>query len=76
MNISSEDVFTCITDYGIDELSYKLEEYIEQYIAYKDLNHSIAASKALEIISKGIVTGIYINIRLCSMNLRTIALQV
>ena len=33
MNISSEDVFTCITDYGIDELSYKLEEYIEQYIA-------------------------------------------
>ena len=53
MNISSEDVFTCITDYGIDELSYKLEEYIEQYIAYKDLNHSIAASKALEIISKG-----------------------
>lgn len=30
-----------------------MEEYIEQYIAYKDLNHSIAASKALEIISKG-----------------------
>lgn len=53
MNISSEDVFTCITDYGIDELSYKLEEYIEQYITYQDLNHSIAASKALEIISKG-----------------------
>lgn len=53
MNISSEDVFTCITDYGIDALSYKLEEYVEQYIENQDLSRSIAASKALEIISKG-----------------------
>ena len=29
MNISSEDIFTCITDYGIDALSYKLEKCIE-----------------------------------------------
>lgn len=53
LNISSEDIFTCITDYGIDALSYKLEEYVKQYIANQDLNRSIAASKALEIISKG-----------------------
>lgn len=53
MNISSEDIFTCITDYGIDALSYKLEEYVEQYIANQDLSHSISASKALDIISKG-----------------------
>ncbi|WP_373233857.1 NACHT domain-containing protein [Bacteroides thetaiotaomicron] len=53
VNISPEDVFTCITDYGIDTLSYKLEEYVEQYIANQSLSNSIAASKALDIISKG-----------------------
>lgn len=53
MNISSDDVFTCITDYGIEVLSYKLEKYIEQYIANQDFNHSVAASKALDIISEG-----------------------
>lgn len=52
MNISSDDICMCITDYGIDALHYKLEEYIEQYIECPDLNHSIAASKALDIISK------------------------
>lgn len=54
MDISSEDIFTCITDYGIDALSYKLEKSIEQYVAnQQDLSHSIAASKALDIISEG-----------------------
>lgn len=54
MNISSDDIFTCITDYGIDALSYKLEEFIAQYISnQEDLGRRIAASKALDIISEG-----------------------
>ena len=53
MNISTEDVLTCITDYGIDALSYKVEEYIEQYKANQDFSHSIAASKALALVSEG-----------------------
>lgn len=53
MNISPDDICTCISDYGIDALYYKLEEYIEQYIKHPDLDHHIPASNALEIISKG-----------------------
>lgn len=53
MIISSDSVFTCITDYGIDALSYKLEEYIEDYIEDQDLSHSFAASKSLKLISEG-----------------------
>jgi hypothetical protein len=53
MNISSDSVFACITDYGIDALSYKLEEYIEDYIKNQVLSYSFAASKSLELISKG-----------------------
>lgn len=51
MDISSDDIFACITDYGIEALSYKLEEYIEQYKANQNLDYSIAASKALDVIS-------------------------
>ena len=53
MNISSDDIFSCITDYGIDALSYKLEEYIDDYIKQQDLSHWLAASKALDLISEG-----------------------
>lgn len=53
MNISPDDICTCISDYGIDALYYKLEEYVEQYIEHTDLDHSIAAAKALDIISNG-----------------------
>lgn len=54
MNISPEDIFTCITDYGIDTLSYKLEEFVEQYTENQEnLGRRIAASKALDIISEG-----------------------
>lgn len=53
MDISPDDICTCIADYGIDALSYKLEEYVEQYIECPDLDHSIVASKALDIISRG-----------------------
>ena len=53
MNISSDSIFACITDYGIDALSYKLEEYIDEYTNSQDLDHRFAASKALDLISKG-----------------------
>ena len=54
MNISPEDIFTCITDYDIDALSYKLEEFVEQYTENQEnLGRRIAASKALDIISEG-----------------------
>ena len=52
MNISADDIFTCITNYGIDALSYKLEEYIETYIEDTSLGNKIAASRALELISE------------------------
>ena len=53
MDISSDSIFACITDYGFDSLAYKLEEYIEEYIENQDFSHSFAASKALELISEG-----------------------
>lgn len=53
MKISSDSVFACITDYGFNALSYKLEEYINDYIQQQDLGHKLVASKALELISKG-----------------------
>ncbi len=53
MKISSDSVFACITDYGFNALSYKLEEYINDYVQQQDLAHKLVASKALELISKG-----------------------
>ena len=53
MSISSDSIFACITDFGIDALSYKLEEYINDYITKQDLSHGLAASKALDLIAKG-----------------------
>ena len=54
LNVSSDSVFVCISDYGIDALSYKLDEYIKNYVVMQqDLSHKLAASKALELISKG-----------------------
>lgn len=54
MSISSDSIFACITDFGIDALSYKLEEYINDHITKQNLsNYWLAASKALDLISKG-----------------------
>lgn len=53
MNISSDSVFACITDYDVDALSYKLEEYIDEYINNQDVDHQLAASKSLELIANG-----------------------
>lgn len=53
MNISPDSVLTCINDYNFDALSYKLEEYIDEYTKNQDIEHRYAASKALELISTG-----------------------
>ena len=53
MNISPDSVLTCIADYDFDALSYKLEEYIEEYTQNQDSEHFFAASKALELLSTG-----------------------
>lgn len=53
MNISSDSIFVCITDYGIEALSYKLEEFIDEYINNQNFSHSYNASKALGLISEG-----------------------
>lgn len=52
IEISSDDICSCITDYGIEALFYKLEDYIEQYKANQNLDYGIAASKALDVISE------------------------
>lgn len=54
LNVSPESIFACITDYGIDALSYKLEEYINTYVSQQsNLSYKLTASKALELISEG-----------------------
>lgn len=53
LNASPESIFTCITDYGIDAFSYKLEEYIEAYIKQQNFDNKLSASKALRLISEG-----------------------
>lgn len=53
INISPDDVIKCITDYGIDALSYKLEEYVNAYVDNQDSLHRISAAKALTLISEG-----------------------
>lgn len=53
MNISPDSIFACIKDYDLDALSYKLDEYIEEYTNNQDLDHRFVASKALELISNG-----------------------
>lgn len=53
MNLNHENIIECISDYGLDALSYKLEEYVEEYIINQDKNNVLAASDALKLISKG-----------------------
>lgn len=51
MNFHYENTITCITEYGIDVLSYKLEEFVEEYVKCQDINHVSAALKSLELIA-------------------------
>lgn len=53
INVSPDSIFTCIEEYGIDAFSYKLEEYIDEYIKRQNLDSRLNASKSLELISKG-----------------------
>lgn len=53
INVSPDSIFTCIEEYGIDAFSYKLEEYIDEYIKRQNLDNRLNASKSLELISKG-----------------------
>lgn len=53
INISPDDIISCITDYGISTLSYKLEEYIADYVKHPNAHNSIPAAKALKLISEG-----------------------
>lgn len=51
MNFHYENIISCITEYGIDVLSYKLEEFVEEYVKCQDISHVSAASKSLELIA-------------------------
>lgn len=53
LNIRPDEVMSCITTYGIVPLSYKLEEYIKEYVDKPDSTDSYTAHKALELISQG-----------------------
>ncbi|MCH5240734.1 MAG: ATP-binding protein [Muribaculaceae bacterium] len=53
INISHKDILICITDYRIDALSYKLEEYIHTYIRNPVLDNFSAAKDSLTLIAHG-----------------------
>lgn len=53
INVSPDSIFTCIEEYGIDAFSYKLEDYIDEYIKLQNHDSRLNASKSLELISKG-----------------------
>ena len=55
LRISPDDIMECITEYGMDFLSYKLEEYVNTFIAEQSQENAYVASKALELIAKGYV---------------------
>lgn len=53
LNVSHKDILSCITDYGIDALSYKLEEYIQSYVNHPDIDHFLVAKDSLDLIAQG-----------------------
>ena len=55
LKISPDDIMECITEYGMDFLSYKLEEYVNTYVADQSQENAYIASKALELIAKDYV---------------------
>ena len=55
LNISLDDIMSCITEYGMGSLSYKLEEYVDIFIAKQSQENEYVASKALELIAKDYV---------------------
>lgn len=53
MNISHKDILNCITEYGIDVFSYKLEEYIQTYVENPIIDHFLAAKDSFDLIAQG-----------------------
>jgi hypothetical protein len=53
LNIRPDEIMSCITEYGIEALAYKLEEFIKEYVNNQDNIDSYNACKALELISQG-----------------------
>ena len=44
LKISPDDIMECITEYGMDFLSYKLEEYVNTYVADQSQENAYIAS--------------------------------
>ena len=55
LKISPNDIMSCITEYGMLSLSYKLEEYVNTFVAEQSQENAYVASKALELIAKDYV---------------------
>ena len=55
LKISPDDIMSCITEYGMLSLSYKLEEYVNTFVAKQSQENAYIASKALELIAKDYV---------------------
>lgn len=55
LKISPDDIMECITEYGMGALSYKLEEYVKQFIGDPSQENAYVASKALDLIAKDYV---------------------
>lgn len=75
LNISPDDIMSCITEYGIGSLSYKLEEYVDIFIAKQSQENEYVASKALELIAKDYVNGVLKIIENCLILLKNVELR-
>lgn len=53
VNISYKDILICITEYGIETLSYKLEDYIQAYVSAPVTDNFLAAKDSLDLIAQG-----------------------
>lgn len=75
LNISPDDIMSCITEYGMGSLSYKLEEYVDIFIAKQSQENEYVASKALELIAKDYVNGVLKIIENCLILLKNVELR-
>lgn len=75
LKISPDDIMECITEYGMDFLSYKLEEYVNTYVADQSQENAYIASKALELIAKDYVNGVLKIIENCLILLKNMELR-
>lgn len=59
----------------MDFLSYKLEEYVNTYVADQSQENAYIASKALELIAKDYVNGVLKIIENCLILLKNMELR-